>query len=258
MEITHPIAEKYGKHLLPRNGWATERLAGLLNVAKTGLDSYAAAVKRAGQVSDDLKDHARAKKQHEILSEARQAYAERIDAAFLQIQDGLVSAQSNLRQKTAPKNPENSTEKLHDLLIAQEIRAELKALDSEKRLSILQASVRNGDRTLLDAVKGPVRPLVQPETIHALEESYARSVAGPELDQLDIEKNLIDQAQSVLKNCKRQLSSIEKSEPGILPKPPIDLNMTTAEKSKFVSQHGPEAFGQIVAGEKMPADFETV
>ena len=259
MNVTHPIAEKYGPHLLPRTGYGTERLAGLLNVGLEQLDAHKEAVLKAAHVNQDLKDSARRREQHKITNESRKARADRMEKALQQYRGELETKKANLRAKTSPKQPDSSIEKLHDLLLAQEIRQELRQMKSDERVSHIRESVKNGDRTLLDAVKGPIKPMISPDLIDGFEEAYQRAVAQEELNQVEVEADLIDQAEAVIKNFERHLSYLEQQEDRLLDPPDtkIDLSGWSAnDKAKFIKENGADAWQKVLAGEAAPEDFK--
>ena len=256
---THSIADKHGKQLLPRTGWGTERLAGLLNVLEEQLDAYNQAVMQAGQVSSDLKDHARSRKQQEILKKARRSYQAKIDEAMQQIRGGLEAAKANLQEKTAPKQPDSSIDRLYDLMLKQEIRQEIREVNSNERIGLIRESVRNGDRTLLDAVRGPVKPLIDPIMISGLEETYHRAVASNEVDQVQLESEVISQAEGVLKNAERHLKHLEGQEERLVtpaePEPAFD-GWNAKRKADFIKKHGQDAYLKVANGEAYLEDFQ--
>lgn len=259
MTTIHTIAETFGRHLQPSEGWLTERLTGYLSQIETGLHEYTAAVNKAGQVDPNLKDEPRARKQHEILKQARQAFKKRAEQALEEIRSGQIQAAEALRARVQPRQAETSIEKLHDLLLAQEIRAELKSMTTDEKMAVLRESVRNGDRTLLDAVKGPVKPLINSHGINGLEEVYAQAVAEQELYSLEQQTHIVQTAEGLLKNAERHLSHLEQQEDRLLDPPDIRADLSgwsDADKTAFISEHGRDAWVKVLNGDAQPEDFQ--
>jgi hypothetical protein len=259
MQVRHTIAETFGDSLQPSTGWKTERLTGYLSQLEQGLNEYKESVLKAAHVDDNLKDHARAAKQHEILKQARDAFKKRAHAALDEVKTGQIKAKERLQEKVQPAKPDSSIDRLYSLLQAQEIRQVLRSMDPAERSAKVRESALQGDRSLLDAVAGSLDQIVSPEIVHAAEQSYQRAVANPELGQCELEGEVVEAAEQVLQNAERTLGSMERQEERLLPAPnfePGTAGLTAKQKAEIVREHGQDVLMDVYEGRTTLADLE--
>ena len=260
MKATHTI-ERYGKHFVPGESWLTERLAPALSALEQGLDSYQNHVREAARSGRQLRDEFRARKQAEIKNKGRKEFQKLRDAALEELKASQSQAKESLRLKTAPSDFDSSIEKLAYQLRAQEIRQELKSMEPVERARLLNDAAVNGNREFIDAAKGAVAPLVNAEILQGAEQRFERSVAGPEMDQVELENYVIQKAESIARLAERQLDMIEQYEGGddLLDPPDArpDLSEWTAkDKSDFIRQHGHKSWVEYSQGHRPLEDFQ--
>lgn len=251
----HKIQDKYPDHLVPSQGWKVERLSGVLNVLEEQLDKYQEKLLEAAHVSPRLLPEEKAKDQHEVLSKAKQDFRQRMQKAIDQVKQSQHVARENLRLKTEPKDFESSSEKLAWQMQKLGVMMQMQSMDSKEVKSLLEEQCRSGDRTLLDICKtGFVKPLVSnPHVLRGAEQQFERAVAQHELNQVEIEDQVAESAEQILKRGEKYLSYLDSQEDRLLEAPspePDTSSLSAKDKAQLISELGQDGYLDYVQGRR--------
>ncbi|RJR42293.1 MAG: hypothetical protein C4567_07615 [Deltaproteobacteria bacterium] len=259
MATLHPLAQKYPRLV---NSDLSADLNTFYNTVGATLGEYEAALDKARKVDHDLKDSARAERQHRIVDTARRKLNRALN---VEIQALNVSAE-NIRQEIAkaarPQAAETEIRELINYLKETELRAELRKLDSETRARLLRESAGRGDRSILTALENSLTPICAPQLLDAARQSYSEAVATEPMQRLAVVEHITRSATETARRAEYEAEAMLRGAKEILPKPttaafesPVK-NLSDSEKTRLIGQVGAQGYREILQGAReLPLEF---
>lgn len=243
----------YHPSLVSMNKDINADLADYHNVVLLAVKQYEKDIEEAGKVSDDLKPEVRQKQQQEIVAIAFDKLQSEVDKAAQPYKAATGEIRQEIENASRPGIHKTETGELIALLKAQEIRRVMSGMSAAEAGQLLRASVAVGDPTILYALDGFIVPLVSapvmelarqtyqetamPDRLQALAfaEEYAGSVGTTQRFVISAARGIADKAG--LGEVYEKRGEGKRSEM---------LNLSTAEKTAFISENGLERFKEML------------
>jgi len=223
-----------------------------------GIKKIKAAIKDATDVSQDYLPEVRAKKQSEILGKAYKDLQVTVDKGAQPILAAPHMLHADLAAAARPKTKETDgdIQRVLDLLTLHHNQDILKNMTLDERSSLLRSSTAAGDGSILHAMEKSLIPLLPAGSLDIARDVFVRA-SSPDL----VKKT--EKAEALSSTAKHTMDMLPKAVESLmrdagLEKPFADrnadkkaaaLNMTVEQKSKYISEHGSEAFRKMMSGE---------
>lgn len=258
----HPLSG-FGPGLVSRDQTVRESLNDFYGAVHKAITDYNEALAQAEKVDPDLKDTARAERQHKIIAQAQRKLERTLAAEIQSIGSGVEGLKEEITLAAQPKVPETEIGQLLGYLRMRDIQHDFQRLNGETRARLLRESVNRGDRSILTAMERSLTPMVAPVLLDAAREDFARAVAAPAVQRLEIASHVLDSAKVTARLAQGKAETLLGKAKGILPRPASMTfqspakDMTDAEKAAFIGKHGLGQWKQFLAGTWTPPKPDT-
>ena len=251
------LCDAYRTHgIFVRDDVSSPALLDFHQRALVAIQQFHAALDAATKISTDLKDEVRIQRQAAAIRTARAELRRTIHEAAHTLQapisDLRAEVERSARGPIASSDPTAALLRHHQVA---ELRRQIENLPEGNRVNTLMSLAASGNQFVLEALDGSVRPLAGQVAVDLLRKTFIEATAQPLLKRLESAEEAEHEALNVLQQANRLVdratkgAGLEAALNASIPSVP----MTDAQKSSFISIHGPGAFREMIESGVIPS-----